>query len=504
MSTKLALSARAMAKSYPGVRALAGVDLDLRYGEVHALCGGNGSGKSTLIKLLAGVVPGDEGTVEVGGQKLNAAEIKPRLVYELGVRVVHQDLAVFPDLSVAENMMLGASYPTRSGCIRRAEVRRRALAQLERFEINTRPDTLVRDLPVAIRTQVAIARALQDVVDDRAVVILDEPTASLPAHEARVLLDAIRKLAAQGHAILFVSHRLDEVLALTDRVTVLRDGHVFAEHQTSTLTENELIESIIGRSVETGRALRSAPDGRSVLSVTDLWSGPLRGVSLNINAGEVVGIAGLLGSGRTELLRTIWGDLPTVAGSVCLNGREVHFTRNDQAVGAGVVMIPEDRVNGGAFADLTLDENMNISVLNQYWVGRFLRGKMREDASELRRQFRVKAPSGSVAMKALSGGNQQKAIMARWLRRDPVLLLLDEPTQGVDVGSRADIYAAVRQVTEAGGAALVVTSDLEELAQVVDRAFVLRDGRVVADVPYHELSAQRLNEEIYTKRVNNA
>ena len=495
----VAVSLRGISKVFPGTMALDRVDLDVRHGEVHGLCGGNGSGKSTLIKVLSGVLQADEGSVRIGERGVDAAQIRHRVAYDLGVRVVHQDLGMFPDLSIAENMMLGAVYPMSFPAgIRWRETRRRASAQLERLGIGWDPLTLVRDLPIAAQTQVAIARALQDVTSEQGIVILDEPTAALPAHEVEVLLDAIKRLAASGHAVLFVSHRLNEVLALTDRVTVLRDGRVFAEHRTSELTENELIKSIIGRDIENTDAQQGAVGlGRPVLSVSGLRAGPLHDVDLEVRDGEVVGIAGLLGSGRSELLRAIYGDLPKAAGSVAVNGRPANFTRIDQAIGAGIVMIQEDRGNEGVFADLTVDENMDISVLGHYWGGLFRHSRMLRDSDELRNRFAVKAPAGSVAMNALSGGNQQKAILARWLRCEPVLLLLDEPAQGVDVGARADIYTAVRKAVGNGGAALVVASDFEELAQVVDRAVVLRNGRIVAQVPHAELSAFRLTELIY-------
>lgn len=496
----IALSVVGMSKVYPGTRALDGVDLQIRKGEIHALCGGNGCGKSTLIKILCGVVPGDSGTVRLGGQELDVSEIRPALVHELGLRVVHQDLAVFPDLSVAENLMLGAEFPTTAvQNINWPALKRLAQELIERFEIDAEPGDMMRKLPVATRAQVAIARALQDVQHGEAVVVLDEPTASLPVHEARILHAAIRQLARSGHAVLFVSHRLDEVLELTDRVTVLGDGRLVATHTTATLTEQELIESILGRRAEDVRPVRElAADSPAVLEISGLSAGPLRDVDLTVRAGEVVGIAGLLGSGRSELLRAVYGDLPREYGSVRLNGRPADFTRKDQAIARGVVYIPEDRTVGGVFPTLSVDENMDVSVLRRYWNFAFRGRMLRRDADELRRRLNVKAASGSVRITALSGGNQQKAVLARWLRRDPVLLLLDEPTQGVDVGARADIYTAVRQVTEAGGAAVLVASDLEELAQVVDRAIVLRRGMVTAEVPHAELSAHRLNELIYT------
>jgi ribose transport system ATP-binding protein len=496
----IAVAVKGLSKVYPGTRALDGVDLTVRQGEVHALVGGNGCGKSTLIKIISGVVPGDSGTVRFGDVELDVADITPKGVHALGLRVVHQDLAVFPDLSVAENIGLGAGYPLRrGGSIDWGDLRRRTIEVLERFEVDVHPSDLLRDLPVAKRAQVAIARALQDVRAGHGLVILDEPTASLPVHEAKILHSAIKKLAQSGFAVLFVSHRLDEVLSLTDRVTILRDGQLVATHDTARLTEQELIEAILGSRVEEVRSHRTfPPDSPVILDMKGVWAGPIRDIDLTVRAGEVVGIAGLLGSGRSELLRTVYGDLPSERGTITVNGRDSSALRKDEAISRGIVMIPEDRSVGGIFPTLTLDENVNANVLRRYWRFGFLRRPMKRDAATLRAKFKVKAPNGEVLITALSGGNQQKAVLARWLRREPVLLLLDEPTQGVDVGARAEIYAAVRSVTDAGGAAVVVASDLEELAQVVDRAIVLRNGMVITEVAGDKLTAQHLNELIYT------
>lgn len=501
--TDIALSVRGLSKVFPGTRALNEVDFDLRYGEVHALCGGNGSGKSTLIKVLCGAQHADAGTLTIAGRELDAADVDARTAYDLGVRVVHQDPPLFPDMTVGENLMLGAAYPTNTlGLVQWRKVREEADALIERFEIPTHRDTLVRELAVATRTQTVIARALKDVTGDRSIVILDEPTAALPVHEVKLLMGAVRRLAAKGHAILFVSHRLDEVLSLTDRVTVLRDGKVFKEHLTSELTEEELIDSILGRRVAEVRARRatSSSAGTPVLMAKGLCAGPVRDVDLEVHVGEVVGIAGLLGSGRTELLSALYGQLRKSSGTIEISGRPVRFTRPDQAISTGVVMVPEDRARGTVFADMSVDDNMNLGVLERYWRGFGFRSTaLRRDADTLRERFRVKAASGQVDMAALSGGNQQKAVLARWLRRNPLIVLLDEPTQGVDVGARADIYALVREVTDAGAAAIVVTSDFEELAQFVDRAVVLRNGRIIAQVSQDELSAHRLNQLLYMK-----
>jgi len=495
-----ALTVRGLTKAFPGTVALDDVDMVVRHGEVHALVGGNGSGKSTLIKILTGVYQADGGVITVGDTELAASAMTPDLAYSLGIRVVHQDLAVFPALTVAENMALGSGFPlTRTRRVDWRALRARTNELIERFEINAEPGDLLGAVPVATRTQIAIARALQDLEGQQGVVILDEPTAALPRHEVELLLGTVRRLAADGHAIVFVSHRLDEVLSVTDRVTILRDGRRWAEHRTADLSEAELIESILGRGLESAHAHReSTSAGPVVLTIRGLDAGPLQGVDLEVRAGETVGIAGLLGSGRSELLRAICGDLSLNSGTVEIDGRAEKFADMGEAIDAGVVMVPENRLVEGAFVELTVDENVNISVLRRYWRWFGFRSRaMRRDAAQLRADFKVKAPNGDVAMAALSGGNQQKAILARWLRRTPRLLLLDEPTQGVDVGARADIHAAVRAVVDQGGAALMVASDLEELAQVVDRAVVLRSGRIVAHVPREELTAFRLNELIY-------
>ena len=499
------LEIQGLSKAYPGTRALDEVSLDVRAGEVFALCGGNGSGKSTLIKILCGVESADAGEVRIGDTTVAAAEIKSQAMYDLGLRVVHQDLAVFLDLNVGENLMLGAGYPTHLGpSVDWRTVAARTRGLIDRFEIDASPRTLLRDLPVATRAQIAIARALQDVDEGGGLIILDEPTASLPVHEARILHAAIRRLAAEGHAVVLVSHRLDEVVALADRAAVLRDGAVAATMSGDDLTEHELVTAILGGRTHIARARTEVrADSATVLELSDVSAGPLRGVNLQVRAGEVVGIAGLLGSGRTELLRAIYGDLPVERGSVELNGRPVSFSRKDQAIAHGVVMIPEDRATGGVFPGLSVNENMDVSVLLRYWRALFNRRAMARGSDELRGVFNVKTASGTAAINTLSGGNQQKTVLARWLRLDPSVMLLDEPTQGVDVGARADIYANVRRLTDAGSAAIVVASDLEELAQVADRVIVIQHGVITAEVDT-DISASVLSGLLYASKAQDA
>jgi ribose transport system ATP-binding protein len=505
----VAVRVAGLAKTFPGTRALDGVDLEIREGEIHALCGGNGSGKSTLIKILCGVYDADPGgAITVGDTEVAADRMTPEIARAAGVRVVHQDLAVFPDLSVAENLAVGIGYRTGPmGAVSWSSVRRDAAALIERFEIPAAPQTLVRDLTVAGRTQVAIARAMGDAAGRPRLLILDEPTAALPVHEVELLLRALRRYADAGTAILYVSHRLDEVLGLADRVTVLRDGAVVGTRTAADLDEQGLIGLMLGAAAQ--RALATATtsdtavgevaDMTPVLEVRDLASGPVRGVDLTVRAGEVVGIAGLMGSGRTELLQAIYGLAPREAGTVRLDGEPVRYRDCAGAIAAGVVHVPENRLADGVFLQDSVAANLDVSVIDRFWRGLgFRTRRMRAEADELVDAFRVRTPSVATAIGSLSGGNQQKVVLARWLRRGPRLLLLDEPTQGVDVGARADIYAAVRRATDAGAAAVVVASDMEELAEVADRVLVLRAGRVVAEVPGADLSAHLLTELSYS------
>jgi ribose transport system ATP-binding protein len=496
------LSISGLSKEFPGTRALSEVDFDVRPGEIHALCGGNGSGKSTLIKILCGVYQGEPGGVlRVGDVEERADHMTPATAHAMGIRVVHQDLGVFPDMTVAENICLGSQFETGpGGNVRWRKVRRHTEELIERFEIPARPRTLMRDLSRAAQTQVAIARALQDQhAGSGGLLILDEPTSSLPVHEVDMLLTALRRYAAEGQSIMYVSHRLDEILALTDRVSILRDGVKAGTWITKELDEERLIELIVGRAVD--RVFLTMPDVESsdpVLEIEDLWAGPLKGLNLRVTKGEVVGIAGLLGSGRSELLRAVFGDLKAQKGTIRLLGQPIAFKRPDEAMDAGVAMVPENRAADAAFLDLPVYNNMSVSVIGRYFRSMFLRERgMRKDARGLMDDFDVKAASERVPLNTLSGGNQQKVIMARWLRRDPKLLLLDEPTQGVDVGARADIYRVVRSAVAEGAAALVVASDFEELSHVVDRAIVLRDGKVIAEVTPADLTAHRLTELSY-------
>jgi ribose transport system ATP-binding protein len=502
MSDQVAIRFRDVSKTFGTTRALDAVDLDVRRGDVHALVGGNGSGKSTLIKILAGVLTADpSGSLEVAGRAVELDAYDAPTAREAGLRFVHQDAGVFPQLSVMENLAIGRGFETsRVGAVRWREVRRQARAVVERFGIPVAPDTLLAELGPAMRMMVAIARALQDAEDDAGILVLDEPTAALPAHEVEVLMDAVRHFARIGHTVVYVSHRLDEVLALADRVSALRDGRLVDTVDAAGMTEERLIQLVVGRDLDRVYPDMPEPDAAAgaLIAIEDLHAGPLRGVSLTVGEREVVGIAGLLGSGRSSLLQSIFGACRTHKGEIRLNGRPLRARSPKDAMDLGIAYVPEDRPVAAAFSDLSVLDNIGAADVARWRRLRIDRARERAEARGSLTEFLIKAPSLAAPLTALSGGNQQKVILARWLRRRPKVILLDEPTQGVDIGARAEIYQLVRAAVAGGAGALVVSSDFEELSRVCDRVLVLADGRIVADVSGDELDPQRLTELSYS------
>ncbi len=491
-----ALRITELTKSFAATKALKSVSFEANPGEVHALLGGNGSGKSTLIKVLAGVHAADSGSLEVNGNLFDGGAITPLRAREAGLRFVHQQRSTFSDLTVAENLVLGHGYETSAGRIRWKAVRQHAATVLERFSIDADPDTLLGDLSPATQTMVAIARALQDQEGSLSgVLVLDEPTASLPAVEVDLLLGALRRYADAGQTILYVTHRLDEVLELADRATVLRDGSVVDTVSCDGLTHGGLVELIMGKRIASLMDREPAPvRGSTVLEVTGLAGGPVREATLSVSTGEVVGVAGLLGSGRSSLLRLLFGEIATESGSISLGGEAVSFGSPREAMDAGVAYVPEDRPGEAGFDALSVMENMGMASVSRYFRrGRLRHRQERADAADAISAYLVKASSAKAPLSSLSGGNQQKVIMARWLRRAPRLLLLDEPTQGVDAGARLELWQLVRRAVDQGTVVLVVSSDFEELALVCDRALIIRRGRIVTEVSGADLSPSQLD-----------
>ena len=485
-----AASVSDLTKSYGATQALDRASFEVKAGQIHALLGGNGSGKSTAIKLLAGIVPADGGTVRINDEVLDARSMDPRRARTLGLRFVHQQSTVFNELTVAENLAMGFEFPRGPlGQIRWREVRRRAQLALDRFEIDIDAGRPASTLGPAGQAMLAIARALQDLDDlGRGILILDEPTAALPPSEVSTLLSAMRQYAARGLGVLFVTHRIDEVLEVATAATILRDGRVAGALKKDELSRDSLVAGIVGATIDESRwkpertQSNKDTDGAK-LEVRELVGGPVTGASFEVGKGEVVGIAGLLGSGRSSLLRMLFGAVRPDGGEVVLDGEAIRVSDSKQAVDKGIAYVPEDRAQDGLFAQLTVTENMSIGVTRQYWRNGFLRlRRERADTTALMEKFKVRAAGESASIGSLSGGNQQKVVLARWLRMPLQVLLLDEPTQGVDVGARAEIFAAIAEAATEGTAVVLVSSEFEELSMICDRVLVMHRGKIVREV----------------------
>jgi len=503
-----ALSVRQLSKHYGATQALLDVDLTTQSGSIHALVGANGSGKSTFVKILAGIERGNHGTIAVGPRVVPASGMSPDLASDLGFRFVHQDVGLFDGLTVSENIALGHGFGTSSfGRVRWRRLESEAAALIDRYQIHATPRSAVGSLNPASRTMLAIARALgADPDEGERILILDEPTASLPEREADLLAQMLKRFAAGGQTILFISHHLREILQLADNVTVLRDGRVAADVPAADLTEDELVTHICGRRIpRAAAAARKFDGGEQALAVDGLAGGRLNGVSFSADRGEVVGIAGLQGSGRSTLLRILFGHLAASQGSVRLRGETRRLAEPADAIRYGIAYLPEDRQGEAAFSGLSIRENVVAASLREFWRGlRMAHGAESRETQRQIERFGVVTSGPEQALGALSGGNQQKVVLARWLRRTPWLLLLDEPTQGVDVGARSDIHAALRREAENGTTVLLVSSDFEELSLVCNRVLVLRDGVVAAEFHAPDIDPDSLVQESYLERKEEA
>ena len=468
-------------KRFAGVHALRGVDLSIREGEVHCLAGENGSGKSTLIKVIAGVHPPEEGRVRIGGSDLDP--VTPLESIRRGVQVIYQDFSLFPNLSVAENLALNNEVEQGRRIVRWSRIRataREALARIRRELPLHRP---VGELPVADRQLVAIARAL---LHDARLVIMDEPTTALTQREVENLFTVIENLRAEGIAILFVSHKLREVLRISERLTILRNGSKVAEGPTTDFDERSITEAMTGRSVRDEKFHYTAGPGARppVLEVEGLGRPPAyRGVSFRVDPGEIVGITGLLGSGRTELALGLFGLLPAREGSVRLDGQPLRIRSVEEALAAGIAYVPEDRLTEGLFLEQSIHRNIIASILPEL-AGRFGFldfARARREVEEWIRDFGIATPNAEVPAQSLSGGNQQRVLLARWLARTPRVLVLNGPTVGVDVGSKEAIHQRLRALAAEGMAVLLLSDDLPEVVSNCNRVLLLREGRLAAE-----------------------
>ncbi len=486
----LAVEMRGISKSFDTTRVLADVDFEVRAGEVHALAGGNGAGKSTLMKILQGVYTLDAGDISVDGRPVQLSSIHEAKA--AGIGMVFQEFSLVPTLTVAQNIYL-TNEPRSGGFIDDKEASRRASQVFREMEVEVDPDARVGDLSTAYWQLTEIAKAL---AMDARVLIMDEPTASLAKHEADQLFDLVGRLKARGISVIYISHRMDEVYRIADRITVLRDGRHLFTRSLREVTPAEIVEGIVGRAVDGEFAYveRTRNDEQQpLLEARDLKSGArVRGVSFQLRAGEILGLAGLMGSGRTELARCLFGIDRLDAGEILVRGRRVRPANPREAVEAGIALVPEDRRAQGLVLDHSVRENLLLPLLRRVRTGPLLSESKAEALSRsLIERFAVKVVNPRRPVRLLSGGNQQKVVIAKWLGTEPDVLILDEPTAGVDIGTKSEILNMIRKLADAGRGVIVISSEYPELLAVSDRVLVLRDGTVVdelsrADIPDEE------------------
>lgn len=479
------LKASGVVKTFPGVRALDGVSLELRRGEIHALLGENGAGKSTLIKILNGVYGRDEGGLEFGGETIDPRSAKE--AEALGISTVFQEVNLIPTLSVAENIMLGR-FPKRWGMIDWKAVKKQARGAMGRLGLEMDVGVELRSCSMAMQQMVAIARAL-DVRCE--LLILDEPTSSLDEEEVERLFVVLRQLRDQGLAILFVSHFLDQIYGLSDRMTVLRNGGLVGEYLTAELPRMALLGKMLGREVELGGMVRAGTGGEGdgkekegakvFLEVEGMGRrGGVGPIDFWIGGGEVLGVAGLLGSGRTETARMIFGIDPHQVGEVRVGGERVGLSTPGEAIRLGLAFCSEDRKSEGIFPHLSVRENLLFAMQSRRGaLGRIPMGEQMELVEKYIRLLQIKTASTETMMRNLSGGNQQKVLLARWLAMEPRLMILDEPTRGIDVGAKEQIEELIERLRVEGMAVFFISSELEEVVRVSNRVVVLRDGKAI-------------------------
>jgi ribose transport system ATP-binding protein len=481
------LEMRGITKRFPGVTALDGVDFELERGEVHVILGENGAGKSTLIKMLSGAYQPDEGEILFEGEpvRIHSAAVAQGLV----ISTIYQEFNLVPQLTVAENVFLGRQ-PRRLGIVDRRRMREQARRLLERIRVRVDPDAPVSALGVAQRQMVEIAKALS--LEAR-VLIMDEPTASLSGQEVQRLFEIVRGLKQEEVGVIFISHHLEEVTEIGDRVTVLRDGKLVGQVPATT-DHSELVRMMVGRSIEDQFPRRRPEIGDVLLEVRDLSrEGVLEDVSLRVRAGEVVGIAGIVGAGRTELARAIFGVDPVDSGEVWVEGRRMERFDPREAKHRGIGFATEDRQGQGIVPPLSVAENLALASLERYTrAGLLNRREERSQAEKMIEDLNIRTPGPDQEVRYLSGGNQQKVVIGKWLLADSRVLIMDEPTRGIDVGAKVEIYELMNELTEQGAGILMISSDLPEVLGMSDRILVMAGGRITGELSGEEATQERV------------
>jgi ABC-type sugar transport system ATPase subunit len=492
------LEMRSISKSFPGVKALDGVSMVIERGQVHALLGENGAGKSTLMKILSGVYTADEGQILIEGQQVEFHNT--RLAETAGIAIIHQELNLIPQMTVAENIFLGREPKTGLGLVDYKSMRLRAKAELQQLEVDIPVDARVAQLRVGEQQLVEIAKALSL---HAKVVIMDEPTSALSESEAEKLFKVILNLQKGGVAIIYISHKLEEIFHVAQSVTVLRDGKYIGTHKVADTTAGQLVNMMVGRDLSELFPKQILGAGEELLAVEGLTikhplqthRNMLQDISLTLRRGEILGIAGLMGAGRTELLMTLFGAAPgeLLSGQIRIKGQRVDLQSPLQAIKHGLALVTEDRKAQGLFLQLPVQWNITMANLKKAVKNGILRRSLeREMAQKYVEQLHIKVPSLAGAVETLSGGNQQKVILAKWLATQPAVLLLDDPTRGIDVGAKAEIYQLMNQFAELGMGIIMVSSELPEVLAMSDRILVLSEGRIAAEFSHDEATEEKI------------
>ena len=481
-----------VSKSFPGVVALDDVSLRVRGGTVHALIGENGAGKSTLMKIIAGIHAPDRGELRLRGTPVKFRS--PREALAHGIAMIHQELNLLPYMSVAENIWIGRESVSALGFINHRELHRRTQVLLERLRIAVDPDAQLRTLTIAARQMIEIAKAISH---DSQLLIMDEPTSALTEHDAEHLFAIIRELKTQGKGVLYITHKMDELAAIADEVSVFRDGRFVATDRTANLTRDAMIRMMVGRELSQIYPAVAASPGSVALAARHVTREPaFRDVSFELHEGEILGVAGLIGAGRSQLAETLFGLAPADSGEILIGGHAVAVDSPQVAISHGVAFVTEDRKETGCFLSLSVLQNLEISVLGREFVhfGVVRNGAVTQACDAMRRSLRVKTPDLRECIENLSGGNQQKVLIGRWLLTRPKILILDEPTRGVDVGAKAEIHQLVSKLVAQGTAVLMISSELPEILGMSHRIMVMHEGRVTGILKREDADAVKIME----------
>ncbi len=490
-SQEYLLELKDISKSFPGVKALDKVKLQLRPGSVHALCGENGAGKSTLIKIINGIYKMDSGEIIYKGQKISPQN--PRQMLDMGIATIHQELSPVPEMTVAENIFLGREPLTATGNVNWKKLWKDAETLLRDFGLKYNPKTPIGNLTVS---DIALIEIVKAISRDASVVIMDEPTSSITDSEVHILFENIKKMQARGVGIIYISHKMDEIFEICDEVTILRDGQWIYNCMADEIDKNGIITKMVGREITDQFPKEEAPIGDVVLELKNVTGGRFQNINFKVRAGEIVGFAGLVGAGRSELFRAVFGLDPIKEGEIFLDGQAVHFKNAQQAIDAGILMASEDRKREGVVLCRTIRENITLASLSDICVkGGFLSlKKEKESIQKMIQELSIKLSTPEAPVASLSGGNQQKVVLAKWLLRSPKVLILDEPTRGIDVGAKYEIYRLMCNLAKEGVAIIMISSEMPEILGMSDRVAVMSQGKLTGELSRKEATQAMIME----------